>query len=68
MREEYYAIGQTAGKVYQILEKDGQKTLSTLQKEAGVSDAALFNQALGWLAREEKIQMYKEGRGTKVSL
>ncbi len=67
MSDAYQVIGETAGKVYKALEKKGAQTLSALQKEVDV-EAAAFNQALGWLAREGKLKFVKEGRGTKVSL
>lgn len=68
MQEQYYFIGEIAGKIYQTLEKEGALAPSKLQKEIGVEDSALFNQAIGWLAREEKINVAKQGRSTKVSL
>ncbi len=68
MQENYYFIGETAGRIFQILEKQGALTPSKLQKEVGVEDTALFNQAIGWLAREDKINVAKQGKGVKVSL
>ncbi|MDP3921078.1 MAG: winged helix-turn-helix domain-containing protein [Candidatus Omnitrophota bacterium] len=68
MSEQDYAIGDVAGKIYRALENQGAKPSSTVQKEVGVSDASLFNQALGWLAREEKISLARSGRSVKVSL
>ena len=68
MNGEYYAIGETAGKIYRVLEKGGTGTFISLQKETGVSDHALFHQALGWLAREEKVTWQKKGKTFEVSL
>ncbi|MBU3760064.1 MAG: hypothetical protein FGM27_09100 [Candidatus Omnitrophica bacterium] len=68
MQEHYYFIGEIAGKIYQTLEKQGALAPTRLQKEIGVEDSALFNQAIGWLAREDKINVTKQGKGTKVSL
>lgn len=68
MQEHYYFIGETAGKIYQTLEKQGALTPTKLQKEVGVEDTALFYQAIGWLAREDKINVSKQGKGVKVSL
>lgn len=67
MQEQYYAIGETAGKIYKILETEGEQTTTKLQKSVD-GDAALFNQAIGWLARESKVNLSKSGRGFKVSL
>ena len=68
MQEQNHVIGETAGKIYRILEKSSAMEPASLQKEAGVTDSALFNQALGWLAREDKIDFQKKLRGWTVSL
>jgi len=68
MREQYHAIGETAGKIYQALEKNGPAADADLKKVTGISDAALFNHALGWLAREDKINFKKKGKGWQLSL
>ena len=67
MQEPCRRIGETAGKIYNALEKNG-KTLDALPKEVGVSDAALFNQAIGWLCREGKLNFEKKGSGWQVTL
>lgn len=68
MQEQNHVIGETAGNIYRTLEKSGAMETASLQKEAGVTDAALFNHALGWLAREDKIDFQKKGRGWTISL
>jgi len=68
MQEQYQAIGETAGKIYRGLEKNGTMETALLQKEINVQDSALFNQALGWLAREDKIDFRKNGKTWAVSL
>ena len=68
MQEQYQKTGETAGKIYQALEKNGGRTLSALQKEIGVNDTALFNQAIGWLCREGKLDFEKKGSGWQVTL
>ena len=68
MQEQYHAIGELAGKIYKELEQRGESTLSDLQKGIGVSDSALFHQALGWLAREDKINFQKQAKTLRVSL
>jgi len=68
MREQYQAIGETAGKIYQALEKGSAMETGLLQKEINASNPALFNQALGWLAREDKIDFCKKGKTWAVSL
>ena len=68
MQEQYRDIGETAGKVYKVLETKGVLSIASLQKETGVADVALLNQALGWLAREDKINFEKKDRAITVSL
>ncbi|MBU3759545.1 MAG: hypothetical protein FGM27_06390 [Candidatus Omnitrophica bacterium] len=68
MQDEYYLIGETAGKIYKALLASGETTSAKLQKAVGMKDTALFNQALGWLAREDKISMKWTGRTVKLSL
>lgn len=68
MQEQNQTIGETAGKIYRALEKNGAMETGSLQKEINLPDSALFNQALGWLAREDKIDFQKKGRAWAVSL
>ncbi len=67
MQEQYYFIGEMAGKIYDTLEEKGETTSAKLQKSVGADDD-LFQQALGWLAREGKINILKKGKSTKLSL
>lgn len=67
MQEQYYGIGETAGKIYKLLEQKGELTVTRAEKEIGV-DADLFNQAVGWLARENNINFSRIGKAVKISL
>ena len=60
-------IGETAGSIWRTLEEEGPLRLSTLKKQIKVADA-LFYMALGWLARESKIDFETEGRSFNVRL
>jgi len=54
-------IGETAGKVWKFLEEKGEASLSQLKK--GVkADPNLILQAIGWLAREDKLRIEKKDR------
>ncbi len=68
MQEQYNVIGEAAGKIYRVLEKNSSATFSTLQKTAQVSDSDLFHQAIGWLAREGKLEFQKKGKMIQVTL
>ena len=60
-------IGETAGKVWKILAKDGSLSMAKLVKAVGGPRDSVM-QALGWLAREGKIWIEEEGRSRIVSL
>ena len=60
-------IGSTAGAVWHTLEKNGQMSFAKLGKEIGAPRDTVM-QAIGWLAREEKIVVEETGRGRFVSL
>jgi hypothetical protein len=55
------SIGDTAGQVWNFLNEKDEANLSQLKK--GVkADSNLVLQAIGWLAREEKLIIQKKGR------
>lgn len=58
-----YSIGVNAGIIWNLLSSDNKKwEYNELKRVTGLSDRDL-NTAIGWLAREDKIQfdMNKEG-------
>ncbi len=64
-----YDIGIIAGKIYHLLEK-GEKNISNIKKPLkleGYSDNYIL-MAIGWLARENKIDIYKKDRQVIVKL
>jgi len=61
------SIGETAGKVWKFLNEKGEANLSQLKK--GVkADQNLILQAIGWLAREDKLNIEKKGPYMTYSL
>ena len=60
-------IGDLAGKVWKTLGQKDKVALTTLPKLLE-EDGALVNQAVGWLAREDKIDFEKQGRAVYVKL
>jgi hypothetical protein len=62
-------IGTAAGKVYRFLDKNrgSDFTMSKLKSGTGIS-GSLFDQAIGWLAREGKLSVERKGRALAVSL
>ena len=60
-------IGTMAGVIWHSLEANGEMTLATLKKELKAT-SPLFDWAIGWLAREDKIKLTMEKRSTRVCL
>lgn len=60
-------IGTMAGSIWRALETNGEMTVAKLKKELGAA-SPLFDWAIGWLAREDKILLTTEKRSTKISL
>ncbi len=64
MNEE---IGSVAGLIWHALETSGGMTLAKLRKEVGAGEL-FFDWAIGWLAREDKIELTQTKRTFQVSL
>ena len=60
-------IGTMAGVIWHTLEANGEMTLPKLKKELKAA-SPLFDWAIGWLAREDKIMLTVEKRSTRVCL
>lgn len=60
-------IGETAGAAWRALSANGRMSLAKLVKTVGEPRDTVM-QALGWLAREDKIWIEDEGRSRMVSL
>jgi Winged helix-turn-helix domain (DUF2582) len=61
------AVGETAGKIWETLSAHGPQTLAQLKKKVDGS-GDLVNFALGWLAREDKIDIVAEKKTFRVQL
>lgn len=60
-------VGETAGKVWHVLSSEGPQTLAQLKKKLnGTSE--LLNLAVGWLAREDKVEINREKASLQVRL
>jgi hypothetical protein len=60
-------IGETAGLIWQVLNAKGPLTIAKLVKEIDVPRDVVM-QGLGWLAREDKVNIEEEARTRVVSL
>ena len=58
-------IGNNAGVIWNALNTNGKMTEPKLKKETGLASADFYT-ALGWLAREGKINLEVEVKGAKT--
>ena len=64
MHEE---IGTTAGAIWKALHTKGELSLSQLKKQTKAK-TPVFDWAIGWLARENKIAIMQEKRSIRIRL
>jgi hypothetical protein len=60
-------IGTAAGVVWRYLDEHGASALSALRRGCRLADP-LVPMAIGWLAREDKIDLLRSHRSIQVSL
>ena len=60
-------IGVTAGRIWQTLSENNELSLTRIPKMVGEKDTVVY-QALGWLAREDKVEYRTKANRTLVSL
>ena len=60
-------IGEVAGHVWHLLDQQGPLSLTRIVKDTDAPRDVVM-QAIGWLAREEKISIEEESRSKVVSL
>lgn len=60
-------VGETAGEVWRLLSSEGPQTMSQLKKKVDAK-GELLSMALGWLARENKIELLPEKKALRVQL
>ena len=60
-------VGETAGKIWKMLNERGPLTLAQIKKGLnGTGELVVF--ALGWLAREDKVEISHEKKSFRVTL
>jgi hypothetical protein len=64
MREQ---VGEAAGKIWHALNDFGPQTTTQLKKKLNGS-SELVDFALGWLAREDKVDLSRDKKSIKVAL
>ncbi|MEW4452654.1 winged helix-turn-helix domain-containing protein [Bremerella sp. JC817] len=60
-------IGETSGLVWSYLATEGPVTITKLTKEVGEKKDIVL-QAVGWLARENKLFFFEQGRNKLIGL
>ena len=60
-------IGETAGAVWRTLAEQGPQSLAKIVERVG-GNRDLLMQAIGWLAREGKLEIVETKRGRIISL
>ena len=67
MQELQDKIGQSAGEIYNYLSNNGESTFSKMKKELDLK-GDFADLGLGWLAREDKVEISKKGTSVSVRL
>lgn len=60
-------VGETAGKIWSVLAEEGPQTQKQIKKLAKITDKE-FNLGLGWLLREDKLNVEEKASDTVYSL
>lgn len=60
-------IGAAAGKVWKFLDKHGASSITKVVTETGLSKTDA-QRAIGWLAKEDKLDIEMKGRTETLSL
>lgn len=60
-------IGTTAGTVWQILNAKGELSLPSLKRQVEAK-SPVFDWAIGWLAREDKVIIRRHQKSYRVRL
>ena len=60
-------IGHTAGEIWSVLNRNGGQSLASIKKSVD-APTDLVLAAIGWLAREDKLEFAGSGRTVKISL
>lgn len=60
-------IGETSGQIWSYLSSSGPVTITKLTRELGEKKDTVL-QAIGWLAREDKLFFFEKGRNKLIGL
>jgi len=60
-------VGDAAGEVWRLLDQGGPQTLAQLRKKLD-GGSELLDFAVGWLAREDKLEIFREKKSILLRL
>jgi hypothetical protein len=60
-------VGETAGRIWEMLNESGPQTLAQIKKGLN-GTGELVGFALGWLAREDKVDISQDKKTFRVTL
>jgi hypothetical protein len=60
-------VGETAGEVWHLLNDQGPQTVDQLKRKLN-GKTELLNFAIGWLAREDKIELASDKKTFRIQL
>ena len=60
-------VGEIAGRIWHLLNDEGPQTLAQLKRQLNGS-SELVSFALGWLAREDKVELNQDKKSYRVTL
>ena len=61
-------IGNFAGSIWRYLESHGPTKASKIKKEIDIADKRMFDMAIGWLARENKIKFLDQTKNPTIDI
>ncbi|GBF36840.1 MAG TPA: hypothetical protein EYG87_01140 [Methanothermococcus okinawensis] len=64
MENMWPVIGKTAGRIYELLSKEGEKNITKIKeilRKEGYNDSIVV-MAIGWLAREDNIEVLRDNK------
>lgn len=67
MAEIIDRVGFAAGEIWKYLEENGESTPIKIKANLGLSNTMLYL-ALGWLSREDKVNIIQQDYSYKISL
>ena len=67
MTELMDQIGFSAGQIYEYLNSNGESSFAKMKKELDLK-SNFADLGLGWLAREDKVEISKKGTSVNIRL